>query len=137
MKAIISIAILGLYLAFNMGMTIHVHECEKKSEIAEMKSCHQEKSSSCCEEIKETGCCPDESKSKDCCFNTDVHFQLQQEQVISKKLILIPFIELTNIESSDLSVNYKENDNEIDAISHPPPIQEAKPILFCSLTLYG
>jgi len=118
-------------------MTVHVHECEKKSEVVVMKSCHQEESSSCCDESIETSCCSNESKSKDCCFETDVNFQLEQKQVISKKLILIPIIELTSTESSDLSISYKENDNEVDAIAHPPPIQEAKTILFCSLTLYG
>lgn len=137
MKAIISIAILGLYIAFNIGMTVHVHACEKKSEVMAMKSCHEERSSSCCEESIEASCCPNEPKSTDCCFDTDVHFQLEQEQVISKKLILIPFLALTSTESSDLSISYKENDNEVDAISHPPQIQEPKPILFCSLTLYG
>jgi hypothetical protein len=137
MKAIISIAILSLYIAFNIGMTIHVHACEMKREVAAMNSCHQEESSLCFEEINESSCCSNESKNKDCCFNDDVHFQLEQEQIISKKLILIPFIELTSTESSDLSISYKENDNEVDAISHPPPIKEIKPILFCSLTLFG
>lgn len=118
-------------------MTVHVHACEEKREVAAMSSCHQEESSLCCEEINISSCCSNDSKNRDCCFNDDVRFQLEQEQIISKKLILIPIIDLMSIESLDLSMSYKENDNEIDAISHPPPIQEAKPILFCSLTYYG
>jgi len=137
MKTILSIAVLALYIAFNIGMTVHVHECDQKAEVTIEKRCHQAESTECCVDTNESDCCSKDSKSKDCCFDTDVHFQLEQEQVISKKLILIPFIEFNALPSSDLSISYKENDHELDAISHPPPIEEAKPILFCALTLYG
>ena len=137
MKAIISIAILVVYTAFNIGMTVRIHACEMKGEELAMNRCHQIESNSCCEEVNESSCCSNESKSEDCCYDNDVSFQLEQEQITSKKLILIPVIDLTGTKSIDLSISYKENDNDVDAISHPPPIQEAIPILFCSLTLYG
>lgn len=137
MKAIVSIAILVLYTAFNIGMTVRIHACEMKGEELAMNSCLQIEGNSCCEDINESSCCSNESKSEDCCYDNDISFQLEQVQIISKKLILIPVIDLTGTKSIDLSISYKENDNDVDAISHPPPLQKAIPILFCSLTLYG
>lgn len=137
MKAIVSIAILVLYTAFNIGMTVRIHACEMKGEELAMNSCHQIEGNSCCEDVNESSCCSNESKSEDCCYDNDISFQLEQVQIISKKLILIPVIDLTGTKSIDLSISYKENDNDVDAISHPPPLQKAIPILFCSLTLYG
>ncbi len=146
MKSIISIVITGIYLAFSVGLTVHIHQCEDTMDVIvelpkveNLDSCHDDDSHACCETsaTDEASCCSGPSTGEEHCFDSHLFIQLQAEQVISKKLVIATHPEFQAIVSSDLSCEYHEEVHNKDVITHPPPIEEQKHILYCSFILYG
>ena len=146
MKSIVSIFITGIYLAFSVGLTVHIHQCEENMDVIvelpkveNIESCHDEDSHGCCEteDSDMASCCSGPNTSEEHCFDSHLYIQLQAEQVISKKLVIVFIPEVFVEISKDLSCEYHEDKRNKDVLIHPPPIKEQKHILYCSFTLYG
>ena len=150
MKLILSIFIATLYLAFNIGLTLSVHQCNDVNELSIIKEIEgqsapekiilEEVSHSCCvesEESEESSCCSIEKSEADCCFNKAILFQVVQEQVISKAFLFFPIIENANYEQFIHELAYNSVSHEQYIVKHPPPLIEQKTIMNCSLIFYG
>ena len=147
MRSILSILFATLYLAFNIGLTLRVHQCNDMNEASKSKeiahhsssenACHAEASHSCCEKSEEKSCCSNEMNEDDCCYNEDITFQINQEQVVSKVFSFFPIIESIFSEqiTSELTLNSISHEQYI--VKNPPPLIRPKPILYCSLILYA
>lgn len=148
MRSVISIFVGVLYLAFSVGLTVHVHQCDSahagsdlsfaSSVSIEEESCHAEEVHPCCEDKEQESCCSSVSSQKDeCCVDAHVLIQIDDEQLLSKSGLTFYLSEVINEPSIDLAKIYTDDSIQENRISHPPPIKEEKHIRFCSLTYYG
>ncbi len=147
MRSVLSVLFATLYLAFNIGLTIRVHQCGDMNEavksdeivhnMASEKACHAEASHSCCEKLEEASCCSNEMNEDDCCYNEDIIFQINQEQVVSKAFLFFPIIESIYSEQFTSELNLNSISHEQYIVKNPPPLIGQKPILYCSLIFYG
>lgn len=146
MRLILSILFATLYLAFNIGLTLQVHQCaevnkgiskEVTHHSASSKDCHKGNSHSCCEASEVKSCCSNEMNEDDCCYNENITFQINQEQVVSKAFLFFPIIETVFSEQFAYELSLNSVSHEQFIIKNPPPLIEQKPILYCSLILYA
>jgi hypothetical protein len=146
MKSFISILITSVYVAFSLGLTLHIHHCDKVininvelSQLEESKGCQEDNDYACCkQEDNEKSCCSKSNKSDKKCLDSYLLIQLQEEQLVSKKLVIKAIsAEQSSETSKTLLVDYQEETFDKRGVFHPPPINIQKHILYCSLTLYG
>lgn len=143
MKQFLSIVVTSVYIAFTVGITLHIHQCsdgysESELVIANTEDhCASESSHACCSEPVEKGCCEQSSSDDDCCYDGQVFIQLEQPQVVSKSMLIFTLPDMFVNNTKDLIGLYTKDSIQKEVLSHPPPIFEAKHILYCSFTLYG
>jgi hypothetical protein len=145
MRILISILITSVYIAFNIGLTLQVHYCEDKASankeivFSPLTSNYftKEDSHTCCESIEETTCCTSSENIEKCCFETQVRIHIEDEQLVSKRLILVPSPDFSIPLNDFISLEYTEDSHNNDVLLHPPPLKKDKQIFLCSLILYG
>ena len=147
MKFIFSIIITVLYLTFNIGITLKIHECSEMDVSSPSKaishqasnatSCHAEKTHSCCENSNDMACCSKTDTSDKCCFNKDLLFKVKQEQTVPHSFIIeAPLVDL----EKDLTIIALDNSmlsKDVYLVKHPPPPKLHKHVLNCSLIFYA
>ena len=145
MKALLSIFVTALYMAFSIGLYEQVHECFKMVEEntpSEMTmDCHSAKDveDECCSKKaakSKKDCCSDEDESA-CCSESIVSFQIDEPQEISKSFLFIALPSLKQaidtLAEEDLSSLSKDK----YLFDNPPPILEDVIIEHQSLVFYG
>lgn len=147
MRAFFAIVITSLYLAFSVGLTLHIHQCDdlsmpiNEAVLSPMSivedDCKMEDSHACCVPEEKTSCCDGPGNSDDCCFESLVLLQIEEEQILTKNYIIEGHPELNKISIRDLSKEYVNVSHEKEILSHPPPLIKDQHIVFCSLTFYG
>jgi len=143
MKVLLSSIIASVYIAFTIGITLHIHQCSDgntDSEIVIASStdhCESEAAHACCSEPAQKACCEQSSAGDDCCYDGEVYIQLEQPQVVSKSMLIFALPDFSQNISNNLVDLYTEDSIQNEVISHPPPIIEEKHILYCSFTFYG
>ena len=145
MKALLSIFVTALYMAFSIGLYEQVHECfklvEKNTPVKMSMDCHSAKDveDECCSSkaaISEKDCCSDEDDDA-CCSESIVSFQIDQPQEVSKSFLLIALPSLQQEIDSLVEEDLSDLSKDKYLFDNPPPILEDVLIEHQRLTYYG
>jgi hypothetical protein len=129
MKRTVTIVFLSFYVLISLGLTINLHYCGGQLEsfnlFGETKSC----------------CCGGKTMSKSCCENQVIHYEISDEQRISKdfRILTTPSFDLDiqPITYIPLLNNEIELDSQRLENNSSPPYKNPFWILNCSLIYYA